>query len=547
MSDPRLTRRSALALGAAGAGALVTAGPAFAVSPGNARGAITTVPVTGAMRLRVRQPFVLVGLRGPGLSAARAQLRVRRSSGAWGPWTAVQPGRHRPDGASAPRSSEPVITGPATELELVLRGPLRGRHELVLVGGAVPPRTARAAQLPAGPAILPRSAWGAAAVPPRGSAAYGTVQLAFVHHTEGGNGYAQRDVPAIIQAIARYHISSNGWNDIGYNFVVDSFGGIWEGRAGGIDRAVVGAQAGGWNSVSTGVAILGSFTQMAAPSAALDAVAALLAWKLPLHGAPVAGTLTLVSAGGRYNRYPAGQSVTFQRISGHRDGCSTDCPGDTLYGQLGDLRLRALARAGLAVGPVPEAIGAVALDAAPAAVTFGDELALAGLVTGTDGVPAAGRGVSIQKRGSSRWVTVATAVTGMDGRFSAALLWKRGGTVRAAVAGPGATVASPQADVLLAPRLEAWVAGPRVKAGARARIAGTVQGASAVTIVVERLYRDGRWRRIAAVRADAAPTGRFRALVTLRQPGLHRFTVRAGDGAATVRSPRLFVRAVRGR
>lgn len=535
-------------LGAAGAGVLA-AGPASVVSARTPAAGITTIPVTGATRVRAREPFVLAGLRGPGIGAARAAIRVRRGGRGWGPWVALSPARHRPDGSRAPQTTEPVITGPADELEFAVHGVLRGRHSLVLVSAAAPARGARAAQVPAGPAILPRSAWNAAAVPPRGKPTYGTVQLAFVHHTEGGNAYAQGDVPSIIQAVARYHIVTNGWNDIGYNFLVDRFGGIWEGRAGGIDRAVAGAQAGGWNSVSTGVAILGSFVQMAAPGPALDAVAALLAWKLPMHGVPVAGTLTLVSSGGRYNRWPAGASVTFQRISGHRDGCSTDCPGDTLYGQLGDLRLRAAARAGLAVGPVPGEVGAVTLDPPPRAVRFGQELMLAGAVTSVDGSPVSGRGVSIQKRGSTRWVTVASTVTGGDGRFDAALLWKRGGSVRAAVAGGAGntTVTSPQADVLLAPQLEAWVAGPRVKAGGRARIAGTVQGAATVSVVVERLYRDGRYRRIAKRRATADAGGRFRVLVPLRRPALHRFTVVAGDNAVTTRAPQLFVRAVRGR
>ena len=107
-------------------------------------------------------------------------------------------------------------------------------------------------------------------------------------------------------AIARYHIDHNGWNDLGYNFVVDRYGQVFEGRAGGVDLAIVGAQAQGYNSVSTGVACLGTFTAEAWTEEGMEAVAHLIGWKLSLHAVPVAGEVTVTSAGGEANRYPAG-------------------------------------------------------------------------------------------------------------------------------------------------------------------------------------------------------------------------------------------------
>ena len=74
---------------------------------------------------------------------------------------------------------------------------------------------------------------------------YGTVELAFVHHTENPNGYSAAQVPAMLRAIYAFHRYVNGWNDIGYNFVIDLYGRVFEARAGGIDQPVVGAQAGG--------------------------------------------------------------------------------------------------------------------------------------------------------------------------------------------------------------------------------------------------------------------------------------------------------------
>ena len=113
--------------------------------------------------------------------------------------------------------------------------------------------------------------------------------MAFVHHTAGTIEYAPEDSPGIVLGIARYHRDSNGWNDIGYNFLVDRYGVIFEGRAGGIDAAVVGAQAQGYNSQSTGIATLGTFTNIPLDEPAMEALAKLLGWKLSLHGAADAG------------------------------------------------------------------------------------------------------------------------------------------------------------------------------------------------------------------------------------------------------------------
>ena len=159
------------------------------------------------------------------------------------------------------------------------------------------------------PAIVPREQWGGDACPPRAEPAYGEVKFAFIHHTVSANDYGPEDSAAMVLGICRYHRNSNGWNDIGYNFLVDRYGTIFEGRAGGIAEAVVGAQAQGYNSQSTGIASLGTFSTAGQTEAGLRAIARLLGWKLAVHGVPPRGQVAVVSGGGSTNRYPAGSRV----------------------------------------------------------------------------------------------------------------------------------------------------------------------------------------------------------------------------------------------
>src|ERR1700754_4941914 len=147
--------------------------------------------------------------------------------------------------------------------------------------------------------MFTRSQWGGDDVVPRAAPAYGQVQIAFVHHTVNTNDYGPEDSAAIVLGIAKYHRDHNGWNDLGYTFLVDQYGQIFEGRASGIDLAIVGAQAQGFNSVSTGVACIGTYTSVAQTEAGMEALARIIGWKLSLHGIPVAGAVTVTSEIGR--------------------------------------------------------------------------------------------------------------------------------------------------------------------------------------------------------------------------------------------------------
>src|SRR3954452_2831563 len=322
----RITRRRALALGAAaGVGSLLAplrAAPALAALAPRPRGfglTVTPADFDGGRTSRVlpARRFDVIGVRGVG----RVEVRVRVRGGAWSAWIPLAAhGDHAPDTGTGERASDPVWTGGSDELQLRLARPPREALRVHFV--AVPAaarrraaagarahgrRTARAAQ--AGgvqpgspPPIVPRDAWGAAAVPPRSAPSYGAVQAAFVHHTVTANEYAPQDSPAIVLGIAKYHRDTNGWNDIGYNFLVDKYGQVFEGRAGGVDQAVVGAHAQGYNSQSTSVAQIGTYSVGGITPEALEATARLLGWKLSLQGVPVEGTVVLTSGGGSLNR-----------------------------------------------------------------------------------------------------------------------------------------------------------------------------------------------------------------------------------------------------
>ncbi|WP_369223125.1 peptidoglycan recognition protein [Streptomyces sp. R39] len=187
------------------------------------------------------------------------------------------------------------------------------------------------------PRIVTRRGWGAdESLREKGFVYTGKIKAAFVHHTASGNGYRCSEAPSVIRGIYRYHVVSMGWRDIGYNFLVDKCGTIYEGRAGGAAKAVRGAHTLGFNNDSMGVAVIGTYGSHQPSAAAVTGVAGLTAWKLGLYGANPKGKTYLTSGGG--NLYPKGKNVRLNVISGHRDGYATDCPGAKLYAKLGSAR-----------------------------------------------------------------------------------------------------------------------------------------------------------------------------------------------------------------
>jgi len=283
--------------------------------------------------------FDLVGLRWHG--SGSVLFSVRAPDGRFGPWLDAtaeeedQPDRGPGEGAASRgwRIGNPTWVGPANGIRYRIAGRVTDLRASFVRSPElwIPLRAVAAAGLPA---IVPRSGWGADESIRRNEPQYASsVRFAIVHHTAGPNSYSPSQAAAIMRAIQIYHVKSNGWNDIGYNFLVDRYGTVYEGRYGGIDRNVIGAHALGFNTGSVGVAVIGTFQSSAIPAAAETSLEKLLAWRLDLAHVDPLSTVTAISGGSE--RYPAGSPVFLRAVSGHRDTGLTACPGDLLYAQLG--------------------------------------------------------------------------------------------------------------------------------------------------------------------------------------------------------------------
>ena len=204
---------------------------------------------------------------------------------------------------------------------------------------AKPLEASRAEALPAQPPIITRAAWGADEKLRRCGPDYApSLEMAHVHHTVNSNAYSRSQADDLIRGIYAYHVKGRKYCDIAYNFLIDRFGRIYEGRSGGIDQPVIGAHAMGFNTGSTGVAALGTFTKDAPPRKVISAYKRLLAWRLDVAHVRPTGTTVMTSGGGSTTRFDKGEQVTLPVISGHRDTGLTSCPGAKLYERLQKIR-----------------------------------------------------------------------------------------------------------------------------------------------------------------------------------------------------------------
>ena len=193
---------------------------------------------------------------------------------------------------------------------------------------------------PPPPPVISRAAWGAPAQGCKPGVA-STLVGATLHHTADPNTYSTvAQAKQQIRNDAVYHISSLGWCDLGYNFVVDKWGNIYEGRAGSLTQAVIGAHAGGFNTGTVGVAMLGTYN--AAPSAATQrSVAQIIGWRLGAYGVNPNTSMTYHTGDGGVGVKFKNQNVALPRVFGHRDVWFTACPGNGGYAALPNIRAMA--------------------------------------------------------------------------------------------------------------------------------------------------------------------------------------------------------------
>jgi hypothetical protein len=278
--------------------------------------------------------------------SAGDQFQIRTlTGGVWGQWeTLDRDESHGPDvtgvdaaeGRQAEEGTQPYVVTGADKFEVRAlssdgTAPTAAQVQVIDPGTSTAddtisaPAPGQAAAAAGRPTIYTRAQWGADESLRRAAPDYGQTQVAFVHHTDSANNYTAAQVPAIIRGIYAYHVKSQGWNDIGYNFLVDRFGRIWEGRYGGMDKAVIGAHTLNYNSWSFGVSAIGNFVSATPPASMVSGIERVIAWKLSIAGLPATGTVYA-------------KDKWFNRISGHRDAFQTTCPGQALYSRLPQIR-----------------------------------------------------------------------------------------------------------------------------------------------------------------------------------------------------------------
>ncbi|ETW24218.1 N-acetylmuramoyl-L-alanine amidase [Mycobacterium gastri 'Wayne'] len=323
-------------------------------------------------------PFSLVALTGH-LAGTSTRVRAKRPDGSWGPWYQAEyetaaPDTPGTDPGGGPRSTDPVFVGTTTTVQVavtrpadapVTRPPVAAETNPDGLGyrpatkeqpfgqniSAIlisPPQTPARTQWtpPTGvtmpgqaPPIISRAEWGADESLRCGSPQYDrAVRAAVIHHTAGSNDYSPLESAGIVKAIYTYHSKTLGWCDIAYNALVDKYGQVFEGSAGGLTKAVEAFHTGGFNRDTWGVAMIGNFDDVAPTPLQLRAVGRLLGWRLGMDDVDPKGTVELESAGSSYTTFPAGAIARLPAIFTHRDVGNTDCPGNAGYALMDEIR-----------------------------------------------------------------------------------------------------------------------------------------------------------------------------------------------------------------
>ena len=320
-------------------------------------------------------PFSMVALTSDDLTGTSAKIRAKRSDGSWSPWHDADTLRSdATDGApntSAVHGTDAVFVGNTTTVQISVTRPANApitvdapkmadgklgyrpassEHPLGSNLSAIlisPPQSPTDNQWtpPTGvlapgqpPQVITREQWGAGQTNCGPPVYDDAVKAGIVHHTAESNDYSPADSAAIVRAIFAYHTQTLGWCDIAYNELVDKYGQVFEGRAGGIDRNVEGSHTGGFNRDTWAVAMMGDFETVRPTDIQLTTAGRLLGWRLELAHVNPKSTVALTSAGGRYTHFARGTTPTLPTIFAHRDVGDTECPGNAAYAAMDEIR-----------------------------------------------------------------------------------------------------------------------------------------------------------------------------------------------------------------
>jgi len=315
----------------------------------------------------IRAPIAFSMLAFTAPPDATVAFRTSTDGDAWSAWTQAEggegmgpdPGTPEADRAAPDdrRSGEPMWVGEAAWLQVRVDGASFDDVDVDLVdsmglsrsllqraGDAVGAAwhgttVGQPAQAAGQPALVTRSQWGAdeslrSGTPVRAPRA----RFAVLHHTANTNSYSRADAAGVVRGIYAYHTRSRGWSDIGYNFLVDRFGTMYEGRAGGLTSAVIGAHALGFNTGSIGVAMIGDHDAARVSPATRRGVARLLAWQFAEHDIDPGGRVKVTSTCTGTCRHDRGEVVRLPTLTGHRHVRFTSCPGGRGHAILPELR-----------------------------------------------------------------------------------------------------------------------------------------------------------------------------------------------------------------
>ncbi|CAM4389947.1 putative protein potentially involved in peptidoglycan biosynthesis [Mycobacterium basiliense] len=326
-------------------------------------------------------PFSLVALTGD-LAGTSTRVRAKRPDGSWGPWYQTEYETAAPDQdmpnptgpAEQPRSTVPTFVGSTTTIQIAVTRPIdapltqpppaaqsdpadlgyRPATKEQPFGQNISAILISPPQAPAGthwtpptgvtmpgqaPPIISRAEWGADESLRCESPQYDrAVRAAVIHHTAGSNDYSPLESAGIVKAIYTYHSKTLGWCDIAYNALVDKYGQVFEGGAGGLTKPVEGFHTGGFNRDTWGVAMIGNFDDVAPTPIQIRTVGRLLGWRLGLADVDPRGMVELESTGSSYTTYPGGAIAKLPAIFTHRDVGNTDCPGNAAYALMDEIR-----------------------------------------------------------------------------------------------------------------------------------------------------------------------------------------------------------------